>query len=308
MTVFVSAEDAGQRVDAFVGNLEEALSRSAVQRLCEAGLVLVNGKPAGKNLRLKTGDSVCYTPPEPVKLDALPEDIPLVVPYEDSHLLVVDKPQGMVVHPAPGNLDKTLVNALLFYCDGRLSSINGVVRPGIVHRIDKDTSGLLVVAKDDKTHEGLARQFAEHSIDRVYYAVVHGCPKQEGGRIEAPIGRHPTDRRKMCVTEKNSRFAATNFEVVRRFSQFSLLRLRLETGRTHQIRVHLKSIGYPVAGDPLYGPAKAARGLSGQCLHAAVLGFEHPVTGLRLRFESPLPAYFTEFLRKLEGEDALGPL
>ena len=292
-------EHAGMRLDAFVSAVSNPpLSRNAVQLLCEQGMVLCNGMTANKSLKIKAGDIVEYRELEPVNLDAFPENIPLKIVYEDAHLLVVDKPQGMVVHPAAGNLNGTLVNAVLYHCEGRLSSINGVIRPGIVHRIDKDTSGLLVIAKDNAAHEGLSVQFAQHSIDRVYFAVVHGRLKEEQGRVEKPIGRHPVDRKKMCVTEKNSRYAATNFEVLERFSQFTLVRCRLETGRTHQIRVHMAFIGHPVAGDPVYGPVKRVP-LPGQCLHAAVLGFIHPITGAHLLFESPLPQYFSEFLEKL---------
>ncbi len=295
----VTADHAGVRLDAFISAVSDPpLSRNAVQLLCEQGLVLCNGTAANKSLKVKPGDIVEYSEPKPVKLDAFPENIPINITYEDAHLLVVDKPQGMVVHPAAGNLSGTLVNAVLYHCAGRLSSINGVIRPGIVHRIDKDTSGLLVIAKDNATHEGLSTQFAEHSIDRVYLAVVHGRLKEEQGRIEKPIGRHPVDRKKMCVTEKNSRYAATNYEVLERFAQFTLVRCRLETGRTHQIRVHMASVGHPVAGDSVYGPAKRVP-LPGQCLHAAVLGFIHPITGAHLVFESPLPQYFSEFLEKL---------
>lgn len=296
----VTPEYAGKRIDAFISEASpEEISRSAVQNLCESGAVLYNGETAAKNLKVKAGAVVEYTLPEPVKLDAFPENIPIEIVYEDDYLLVVNKPQGMVVHPAAGNLSGTLVNAVLYHCEGKLSSINGVIRPGIVHRIDKDTSGLLVIAKTDAAHEGLSKQFACHSIDRVYMAIVHGSPKQDSGRIEAPLGRHPNDRKKMCVTQKNSRFAATNYEVVERFSGFSLVRLKLETGRTHQIRVHMAYIGYPVAGDPVYGPAKGVKELNGQCLHAAVLGFIHPITGEHLLFEAPLPKYFFDFLEKL---------
>lgn len=295
----VTAEHAGTRLDAFISTVSDPpLSRNAVQLLCEQGLVLYNGAVGGKSVKVKAGDIVAYSEPEPINLDAFPEDIPINIFYEDRHLLVVDKPQGMVVHPAAGNTSGTLVNAVLHHCSGRLSSINGVIRPGIVHRIDKDTSGLLVIAKDNVTHEGLSAQFAEHSIDRFYFAVVHGRVKEDQGRIERPIGRHPIDRKKMCVTEKNSRYAATNYEVLERFSQFTLVRCKLETGRTHQIRVHMAFIGHPVAGDPVYGPAKRVA-LPGQCLHAAVLGFIHPITAEHLIFESPLPDYFSDFLNKL---------
>ena len=299
MQIEVTTEHAGIRLDAFISAVSDPpLSRNAVQLLCEQGRVLCNGSAAGKSLKVKAGDIVEYSEPEPVKLDAFPEDLPINIVYEDSHLLVVNKPQGMVVHPAAGNINGTLVNAVLYHCAGRLSSINGVIRPGIVHRIDKDTSGLLVIAKDNATHEGLSAQFAEHSIDRFYFAVVHGRIKEEQGRIERPIGRHPIDRKKMCVTEKNSRYAATNYEVLERFAQFTLVRCRLETGRTHQIRVHMSCIGHPVAGDPVYGPAKRVP-LPGQCLHAALLGFTHPITAEHLVFESPLPDYFSDFLNKL---------
>ncbi len=299
MQITVTPEHAGARLDAFISAVSEPrLSRNAVQLLCEQGLVRCNGAPAGKSLKVKAGDIVGYDAPEPVKLDAFAQNIPIDIVYEDKHLLVVDKPQGLVVHPAAGNESGTLVNAVLHHCAGRLSSINGVIRPGIVHRIDKDTSGLLVIAKDNAAHEGLSLQFAAHSIDRVYLAVVHGRVKAEQGRIDRPIGRHPIDRKKMCVTEKNARNAATNYEVLEWFSQFTLVRCRLETGRTHQIRVHMASIGHPVAGDPVYGPAKRVA-LPGQCLHATVLGFIHPITGERLLFESPLPGYFSDFLNKL---------
>ncbi|HWP51880.1 MAG TPA: RluA family pseudouridine synthase [Clostridia bacterium] len=295
----VTTEYAGMRLDALISAVSDPpMSRNAVQLLCEQRLVLCNGAVAGKSLKVKAGDIVEFSEPEPVKLDAFPENIPINIVYEDDHLLVIDKPQGMVVHPAAGNLSGTLVNAVLYHCAGRLSSINGVIRPGIVHRIDKDTSGLLVIAKDNATHEGLSAQFAEHSIDRFYFAVVHGRVKEEQGRIEKPIGRHPVDRKKMCIIEKNSRYAATNYEVVERFAQFTLLRCQLETGRTHQIRVHMAAIGHPVAGDAVYGPVKRVP-LPGQCLHAAVLGFIHPITGEHLIFESPLPQYFSDFIDKL---------
>ena len=295
----VTTEYAGMRLDALISAVADPpMSRNAIQLLCEQGLVLCNGAVAGKSLKAKAGDIVEFSEPEPIKLDAFPENIPINIVYEDEHLLVVDKAQGMVVHPAAGNLSGTLVNAVLYHCAGRLSSINGVIRPGIVHRIDKDTSGLLVLAKDNATHEGLSAQFAEHSIDRFYLAVVHGRVKEEQGRIEKPIGRHPVDRKKMCIIEKNSRYAATNYQVVERFAQFTLLRCQLETGRTHQIRVHMAAIGHPVAGDPVYGPVKRVH-LPGQCLHAAVLGFIHPITGEHLVFESPLPRYFSDFIEKL---------
>ena len=298
--ITVTEEYNNTRIDAFISAVsQESLSRSAVQNLCEAGNVLYNGIVAAKNQKVKCGGVVEYTIPEPVKLDAFPENIPINIVYEDKHLIVVNKEQGMVVHPAAGNLSGTLVNALLYHCEGGLSSINGVIRPGIVHRIDKDTSGLLVVAKDNVTHEGLSVQFSEHSLDRFYYAVVHGKLKDDSGRIEAPIGRHPVDRKKMCVTQNNSRFAATNYQVIERYNNFTLVKLKLETGRTHQIRVHMSYIGHPVAGDRVYGPAKFVKELNGQCLHAAVLGFIHPITKEHLIFESQLPDYFESFVNKL---------
>ena len=235
-----------------------------------------------------------------MELDVTPEDIPLDIVYEDPSLLVVNKPKGMVVHPAYGNLNHTLVNALLYHCKGQLSGINGVIRPGIVHRIDKDTSGLLVVAKDDQAHSSLAAQIKEHSFDRFYHAVVYGNLKEDSGTVHQPIGRHPTDRKKMAVTDKNSRDAVTHFEVVERYQGFTHVRLKLETGRTHQIRVHMAYIGHPVAGDPVYGPRKVISSLEGQCLHAKTISFLHPKTGELLSFDSPLPGYFTRFLSTLK--------
>ncbi len=293
-------EDVGQRLDQFVSNTCEELSRSAAQNLIEKRMVTVNEKPVAKNYKMRSGDEVVVILPEAVEYDALPQEMPLDIIYEDAHLIVVNKPKGMVVHPAPGNSDGTLVNGILHHCDGALSGINGVIRPGIVHRIDKDTSGLLVVAKDDKTHIGLSEQLQAHTMERQYHAVVYGNVKQEEGRIEAPIGRHPIDRKKMCVTTKNSREAATNYEVIARYKGFTYLSLRLETGRTHQIRVHMAYIGHPVAGDPVYGPAKVMSALGGQCLHAKTLGFIHPITEAEMRFESDLPQYFTDFLEKLD--------
>lgn len=293
-------EDVGQRLDQFVSNTCEELSRSAAQNLIEKRMITVNEKPVAKNYKMRSGDEVVVILPEAVEYDALPQEMPLDIIYEDAHLIVVNKPKGMVVHPAPGNSDGTLVNGILHHCDGALSGINGVIRPGIVHRIDKDTSGLLVVAKDDKTHIGLSEQLQAHTMERQYHAVVYGNVKQEEGRIEAPIGRHPIDRKKMCVTTKNSREAATNYQVIARFKGFTYLSLRLETGRTHQIRVHMAYIGHPVAGDPVYGPAKVMSALGGQCLHAKTLGFIHPITGAEMRFDSELPQYFTDFLEKLD--------
>lgn len=239
---------------------------------------------------------VSVTIPAPVPLNAVPQDIPVEIVYEDEDLLVVNKPKGMVVHPAPGNYDGTLVNALLYHCRGRLSSINGVIRPGIVHRIDKDTSGLLIVAKNDAAHAMLAEQIKAHSFTRIYNAVVYGGFQVEEGVVDAPIGRNPNDRMKMCVIQQNSRDAVTHYRVLERLAEFTNLELRLETGRTHQIRVHMAYIGHPVAGDPVYGPKKVIARLGGQCLHARTIGFIHPATKKYMEFTSELPKYYQDFL------------
>ena len=302
ITLIVEKDDAGKRLDSYIAENSDDLSRSAVEQLCKNGSILINGIKAQKNTRLKGGEKIDYVIPDASEIDAVPEDIPLAIVFEDEHLVVVNKPQGMVVHPAPGNYSKTLVNALLFHCSGKLSSINGMIRPGIVHRIDKDTSGLLVVAKDNATHEGLSRQFSEHTIKRIYFAVVHGNIADDSGRIEGPIGRHPTDRKKMCITEKNSKYAATNYSVIERYGKHTFLKLQLETGRTHQIRVHMASLGHPVAGDAVYSKHKQQGGLIGQCLHAGILGFVHPITGEELLFESNLPDYFEDFLKYIKKQ------
>ncbi len=294
--------DAGQRLDRWLAGQAGAPSRSALQGLMEAGFVRRNGATANKKDKLAAGDRITLTLPDPQPIEAQPQDIPLDIVYEDDHLLVVNKPKGMVVHPAPGNPDGTLVNALLYHCRGQLSGVGGAIRPGIVHRIDKDTSGLLVVAKDDLTHQGLSEQMAVHAIHRVYHAVVYGNIRQDVGTIEAPIGRDPRDRKRMAVTPGQGKRACTHWQVLERFGRFTLLACRLETGRTHQIRVHMAHIGHPLAGDPVYGPRSVIRELQGQCLHAKELGFRHPVTGQELRFDSPLPAYFTTFLERLRKE------
>ena len=294
----VPAEDSGKRLDAWLAAQPElAMTRSAVQQLLEQGQITRNGKAAKKNDKLQSGDAIRVAVPEPQKLDVLPQDIPLEIVYEDAELLVVNKPKGMVVHPAPGHPDGTLVNALLYHCAGRLSGINGVIRPGIVHRIDRDTSGLLIVAKTDRAHLGLAEQIAAHSFTREYEAVCCGRFKEESGTVHAPIGRDPRDRQKMCVIATNSKDAITHYTVLTQYERHAHIRCRLETGRTHQIRVHMKQIGHPVYGDAVYG--KAEKGVEGQCLHAKKIGFVHPVTGEYLEFDSPLPDYFTEILRKL---------
>ena len=294
----------GERVDRAVSQLVEGLSRSAVQRLIEEGNLIKNRQPVSKNDRVKAGDSVRVTMREPRAIEAQPQEIPLDIRYEDDDLLVVNKPKGMVVHPAPGNPDNTLVNALLYHCGASLSGINGMIRPGIVHRIDKDTSGLLVVAKNDFAHASLARQIKEHTFTREYSAVVHGRLKEPSGTVDAPIGRHPTKRKQMAVTDCHSRNAVTHYETVAELDGFTQIRVRLETGRTHQIRVHMAYIGHPVAWDPVYGPKKSAPGLDGQCLHAGLIGFCHPRDGRYLEVASELPPYFTAFLRRIGKYDA----
>ena len=292
--------EAGLRVDKGTVILCPSLSRSAVQQLIEDGALSVNGKPVTKSFSLKLGDVICVNVPEPKSLAVEAQDIPLDIVYEDNDLLVVNKPKGMVVHPAAGNYDGTLVNALLSHCKDSLSGINGVIRPGIVHRIDKDTSGLLVVAKNDAAHIGLAEQIKTHSFTREYRTVVVGNVKNDVGTIDAPIGRNPKDRKKQAVTDKNSKNAVTHYEVIKRFNGFTYLKVRLETGRTHQIRVHMAYRGTPVAGDAVYGDPKKTYGLSGQCLHAAKLGFVHPITGEYLEFNAPLPEYFEDFLKRID--------
>lgn len=294
----VSFSESGQRIDKWISEKTEELTRNAVQKMISDGCVTVNGKAVSKNYKVSFGDIVEYQIPQPVELSAEPENIPVEIVYEDDDLLVVNKPKGMVVHPAAGNYSGTLVNALLYHCSGRLSSINGVIRPGIVHRIDKNTSGLLIVAKNDFSHNSLALQIKEHSFTREYEAVVCGRLKETTGTVDAPIGRHKTDRKKMCVTELNSKNAVTHYEVLEQYGKHAHVRLRLETGRTHQIRVHMKYIGHPVFGDDVYGTEQ--KGIEGQCLHAKKIGFIHPVTGQYLEFDSELPEYFTAVLDKIK--------
>jgi len=294
----VPEEAAGMRIDAWIAAQEElGLTRSAVQQLLERGSILCNGEPPKKNTKLRAGDTLLITLPEPEPLDLLPENLPLTIVYEDDELLVVNKPKGMVVHPAPGHPDHTLVNALLYHCAGRLSGINGVIRPGIVHRIDKDTSGLLIVAKTDRAHLGLAEQIAAHSFTRAYEAVICGKLKEPSGTVHAAIGRDPRDRQRMCVTDRNAKDAVTHYSTVSELQRHTHIRCVLETGRTHQIRVHMKYIGHPIYGDPVYG--KPEKDIEGQCLHAKQIGFVHPITQAYLEFDSPLPDYFCAVLKKL---------
>ena len=293
-----SAEDSGSRIDKYISDNIAELTRSAVQGLIEKGMVTSGGKAVSKNMKLKGGEEIIVDIPEPEPMDAVAEDIPLDIVYEDNDLLVVNKPKGMVVHPAHGNYSGTLVNALLHHCGDSLSGINGVIRPGIVHRIDKNTSGLLIVATNDASHLKIAEQIKEHSFTREYEAVACGYFKDTEGTVDAPIGRHKTDRKKMCVTTENSRNAVTHYSVIKQYGGYAHVRLRLETGRTHQIRVHLSYIGHPVLGDDVYG--KPYKGLEGQCLHARKIGFIHPTTGEYMEFQSDLPDYFTAVLRKLE--------
>ena len=297
--VFSFENEERERADSY---LAKALnqSRNSVLKLFESGFVIINGVNAKKNQALSFGDQIEVTVPDPVLPKLEPQDIPLDILYEDDCLLVVNKPKGMVVHPAPGHYKDTLCNALLYHCKDSLSGINGVLRPGIVHRIDKDTSGLLMVAKTDEAHNFLAAQIKEHSFSREYAAVCHGVFKEDHGIIEAPIGRHPVKRKQMAVTDKNSKPAKTEYFVVERFNHFTYVNFKLYTGRTHQIRVHSAYIGHPVAGDPLYSGHKTDLLLDGHCLHAKKLGFIHPKTKEYMEFESDLPDYFTEFLKRCE--------
>lgn len=294
----IDNENAGKRIDKFLSENIADVSRSQISNLIEEGNVTVNFKSVSKSYKLCCRDTLSVFMPEPTELEATPEDIPLDILYEDEHIIVVNKPKGMVVHPAAGNFSGTLVNALLFHCKGNLSGINGVLRPGIVHRIDKNTSGILVVAKSDLAHKSLSEQIKEHSMVREYRAVIYGHLKNSTGVVDAPIGRSQFDRKRMCVTDKNSKSAVTHYSVIEEFSGFSYISCRLETGRTHQIRVHMSYIGHPLAGDDVYGPKKVITELCGQCLHAVKLGFIHPATGEYMEFTSDLPDYFTKFLKK----------
>ena len=297
--VIVTAEESGERVDALLARHLEGFSRSAVQRLLESGAVLLGEKAVKKNYLCTAGDSFLVTLPELSEGELVPQDIPLDVVYEDGDVIVVNKPRGLVVHPAPGHPDGTLVNALLYHCGDTLSGIGGEKRPGIVHRIDKDTSGLIIAAKNDAAHLALSSQLSDHSLCREYEAVVRGRLREDSGTVDAPIGRHPTDRKRMAVTAKASRNAVTHWEVIARYAGYTHIRCRLETGRTHQIRVHMAHIGHPLLGDFTYGAPSPDKGLEGQCLHARRLRFVHPTSGELVELETPLPDYFTEVLKRL---------
>ena len=298
MTLY--AEFDGERLDAFLARSVENLSRSGAQKLLDEGCVLLRGKPGRKNDKLKAGDPVEVTIPEPKAVDIAPKEMPLDIIYEDDDVLVLNKPKGLVVHPAAGHQDDTLVNGLLYAMGDSLSGINGELRPGIVHRIDKDTSGLLAVAKNDLAHAVLASQLKDHSMARTYEAIVCGGFREDSGTVDAPIGRHPSDRKKMCVTQRNSKNAVTHWEVVARYRGYTHVRCRLETGRTHQIRVHMAHIGHPILGDTVYGHKKSELGQDSQCLHAGVLCFRHPRDGRPVIVHAPLPEYFRQVLEKLE--------
>lgn len=297
---FIAGEDGNaERIDRYLAERCPDFSRSYLQKLLKEQAVSVNGKAVKANYKVQSRDRIILEIPEAEKADILPEDIPLDILYEDDYLLVVNKPKGMVVHPSAGHMEGTLVNAVMAHCGDHLSGINGVLRPGIVHRIDKDTTGALLVCKDDAVHRDLAEQLKEHSIKRRYRAVVWGNLKEDQGTVEGPIGRHPIDRKKMAVNYKNGKDAVTHYQVLERFGQYTYIECRLETGRTHQIRVHMASIGHPLLGDSVYGPSKKPWKLQGQTLHAMVLGFRHPVTGEYMEFTAPLPEYFSELLDKL---------
>lgn len=297
--MILTADISGERLDAFLARSVPDMSRSAAQKLIEEGHVLRNGRPGKKNDKLNPGDTVEFTVPEPKAVDIAPVEIPLDIVYEDEDVVVINKPKGLVVHPAAGHLDDTLVNGLLYAMGDELSGINGELRPGIVHRIDKDTSGLLAVAKNDLAHAVLASQLKDHSMARTYEAIVCGSLKEDTGTVDAPIGRHPTDRKKMCVTQRNSKPAVTHWEVVERFRGYTHIRCRLETGRTHQIRVHMAHIGHPILGDTVYGHKAKELGQDSQCLHAGALCFRHPRDGRPVLVFAPLPPYFEEVLEKL---------
>lgn len=301
MEIFtIETDDVNKRVDVFLNEEMEDVSRSALQKNIEKGNITVNGEKISKNYKLRLGDIVEAELPPPENIDIVPEDIPLDIMYEDDDLIVINKPQNMVVHPAPGHYTGTLVNALMFHCGDNLSGINGVLRPGIVHRIDKDTSGVLVIAKSDLAHKGLSEQLAEHSMKRVYNAIVYNSFSEESGTVDRNIDRSKNDRKKMAVVMQGGRNAVTHYKVIKKLGKYTWVELQLETGRTHQIRVHMSYIGHPLLGDPVYGPKKCPFNLNGQVLHAKVLGFIHPRTGEYMEFNSELPDYFSSLIERLK--------
>ena len=297
--LFFTIEKGGERIDKYLSEQLEDMTRSHIQKLIKENMVRVNGMTVKSNFKLSASDQIEVEIPELKEPDILPENIPLDILYEDQDILVVNKPKGMVVHPAPGHYTGTLVNAIMYHCKDNLSGINGVMRPGIVHRIDMDTTGSLLICKNDRAHQALAKQLKEHSITRKYHAIVHGRLKEDEGTIDKPIGRHPIDRKKMSVHCTNGREAVTHYRVLKRFQQFTYIECQLETGRTHQIRVHMSSIGHPILGDQVYGPAKCPYKLQGQTSHAKVLGITHPTTGKYMEFDAPLPDYFQGLLEKM---------
>lgn len=297
----VEETESNLRIDKFLSVKINDFTRAKAQLLIKSEAVTLNGKAISKSYSVKAGDEVTVFIEDPGETEIIPENIPLDIIYEDNDILVINKAKGMVVHPAPGNPDGTLVNALMYHCKDSLSGINGELRPGIVHRIDKDTSGLLVVAKNDTAHNNLAMQIKDHNVKRVYYCVCYGKFKNKSGTVDAPIGRDPKNRKKMAVTIRNSKNAVSHYEVLDEYDGFSLIKVKLETGRTHQIRVHMAYIGHPVAGDPVYGPKKVITELHGQCLHAKEIEFIHPVTGEIIHFETELPEYFKKFINNLSG-------
>lgn len=302
LTLRATTEDSGSRMDSFLASRLDGLTRSAAARLLEAGYVTLNGRPLTKNYRLTGGEEISAELPDPTETEVRAQEIPLDVVYEDDDVIVVNKPVGLVVHPAPGHPDGTLVNALLHHCGDSLSGVGGEKRPGIVHRIDRDTSGLIIAAKNDAAHLGLAAQLSDHTLARTYECLVAGNLKEDSGTVDAPIGRHPTDRKKMTVTQRNSRHAVTHWEVIARYPGVTHVRCHLETGRTHQIRVHMAYIGHPILGDTVYGSKKPVPGLTGQCLHAVGLRFIHPRTGEAVELSCDLPEEFRLYLKKLENK------
>ena len=298
--LFPEIADSGLRIDKYLSSVNEQLSRSYIQKLLKSGLVLVDGKPVKASYQVDEGDVISLDIPEAVEPEIEPENMDLDILYEDQDVILVNKPKGMVVHPAAGHYSHTLVNGLMYHCKDQLSGINGVMRPGIVHRIDMDTTGVIIACKNDMAHNSIAAQLKEHSITRRYQAIVHGVLKDDAGTIEGPIGRHPTDRKKMSINYNNGKSAVTHYKVLKHFRQYTHVECRLETGRTHQIRVHMASIGHPLLGDLVYGPGKCPiPGLQGQTLHAGVLGFIHPRTGEYMEFTAPLPEYFAKLLNTL---------